>query len=81
MVLTDMEVLNPLFTSGEVRFYTIPQRIKGRRIELAIYAAPFNRVLARGLSDDKSIRRGSARPMARLDAKRACICQTTLFPV
>ena len=81
MVLSNVEVLYPLFTCCEVRFYTIPQRIKGCRIEIAVNAAPLDRFLARGFSNDKSVGRGPTSPVTRLNAKCAGICQTTLFPV
>ena len=81
MVLAYVEVLHPLFAGGEIRLHPIPQRIKGCRIELSVNAAPLDRLLARGFSNDKSVGWRPACPLSCLDAKCAGLCQTTLFPV
>ena len=54
-MLTDMEVLYPLFVVGHVSLYPVPQRVKFIRAELAIHAAPFNSVFARRFTDDEPI--------------------------
>ena len=81
VMLSYVEMLHPLLTGGEMRLHTIPQRIKGCCIELAVDAAPLDRFFARGLSNDISVRWRPTRPVSCLDAKCAGICQTTLFPV
>ena len=56
-MLTDMKVLYPLFVVGDVRLNPVPQRVEFIRAELAIHAAPFNSVFARGFTDDEAISR------------------------
>jgi hypothetical protein len=81
MMLSYMEVLHPLLTGREVRLYPIPQCIKGCRIELAVYATPLDRFLARGFSNNVSVDWRPTCSVSCLDAKCAGICQTALFPV
>ena len=81
VMLSDVEMLHPLLTGGEMRLHTIPQRIKGCRIELAVNAAPLDRFFARGFSNDISVCWRPTCPVSCLDAKSAGICQTTLVPV